>query len=103
MKRRTKEQMIPLINKWKRSNKSKQDYCSQHGMKVGVFYYWLSKLEKEEERGKKEQGKFLSMEISRKDEPTKNGLIELHYPNGVRLVLHELQDLSALPQLIQLV
>lgn len=100
MKRRTKEEMFSLLRKWKKSEQSKSDFCRQHGMKLGVFYYWLSKLEKEKEKAK-QQGKFISMHLPKKIEPHQKGLIEIYYPNGVRMLLHELTDLSVLPMLSQ--
>ena len=44
MQRWKKEQIYPLLKKWKKSNQSKRDFCSIHGIKVSTFYYWLSKL-----------------------------------------------------------
>ena len=100
MQRWKKEQIYPLLKKWKKSNQSKQDFCSLHGIKVSTFYYWLSKLDGEK-MDKKRQGEFIAVEVTNSTKRTKHASIELHYPNGVRLVIQELQDLSILPMLIQ--
>jgi len=100
MQRWKKEQIYPLLKKWKKSNQSKQDFCSLHGIKVSTFYYWLTKMD-DEQLNKKRQGEFIAVEVTDlTKEPTLSS-IEIHYPNGVRLVIQELQDLSVLPMLIQ--
>ena len=100
MQRWKKEQIYPLLKKWKKSNQSKRDFCSIHGIKVSTFYYWLSKLGSEQ-LDKKRQGEFISLELTNRTKRTTPASIEIHYPNGVRLVIQELRDLSVLPMLLQ--
>ena len=99
MQRWKKEQIYPLLKKWKKSNQSKQDFCSLHGIKVSTFYYWLSKLDGEK-LDKKRHGEFISVEVTDPSLRTNHFLVELHYPNGLRLLIHELQELSELTKLL---
>jgi hypothetical protein len=72
------EQMLAHIAAREQSGKSRKAYCEQHGLNLCVLNYWCAKLKREtttEPRG------FAEVEMKGAC------AMELHYPNGVRLLL----------------
>ena len=76
-KRRTKEEMFPIIEAWQSSGLTKQVFCDQQGMAKSVFFYWHKKYKAEQD-----PGGFLPMKIADDSSHTK---IEIVYPNGIIL------------------
>jgi hypothetical protein len=76
-KRRTKEEMFPIIEAWQSSGLTKQVFCDQQGMAKSVFFYWHKKYKAEQD-----PGGFLPMKIEDDSSHTK---IEIVYPNGIML------------------
>lgn len=82
---------VLMITDWRKSGKSKRLYCREHGINPSTFYYWFSRVKKEEE----EAVGFVTIE-----KPVPNKTIEITYPNGVRLRVEN--DLALVSQLIHL-
>lgn len=71
------EQMLAHVAAQEQSGTSRKAYCAAHGLNLHVLNYWCTKSKK---NGAARPG-FAQVELS-----TATGL-ELHYPNGVRLLL----------------
>jgi hypothetical protein len=86
--------MSALIEEWKSSGLSQQQFCHQHGIKRPTFAYW---------RKKSKDLLPSSPSSSRFQEilPPAGNSVEIRYPNGVVVCLPEV-DVDALKILIQL-
>lgn len=71
-----REMMVAHVAAYKASGKSRKDYCAEHGLNLNVMNYWCLK-----ERPLREPFGFIALE------PAITKSMEVHYPNGVRLVL----------------
>ena len=92
--------MFALIRQWESSGQSQEQFVIQQGIAISTFGYWRRKYLKETAQGEKH---FIPVKIAR-DSYTENsqGVLELVYPNGVRLVCSASMDLSRLKPLIVL-
>jgi hypothetical protein len=76
-----------------RSGTSRRAYCEQHGLKLCVLNQWFAKRKQEAvgaARG------FVPVEVSR------SMSLEVHYPNGVRLLLPTNTSLERIGSYIRL-
>jgi hypothetical protein len=71
-----REMMMAHVAAYNASGKSRKTYCVEHGLNLNVMNYWCLK-----ERRQDEPVGFIALE------PTTAENMEVHYPNGVRLVL----------------
>ncbi|MBW7846413.1 MAG: hypothetical protein M9900_09165 [Flavobacteriales bacterium] len=69
-------EMLAHVAAWKASGQPRKSYCSAHGLGLHTMAYWCSKARREQM-----PGGFVPLEVGAGE-----GL-ELHYPNGVRLLL----------------
>lgn len=93
--------MYALIRKWESSGISQVQFLEQHQIARSTFGYWRKKYLLEE--GKQQSGNFIPVKIAGSGTTVKEtSPIELHYPNGVRLVCSSSIDLSRLKSLIVL-
>jgi len=77
-RKRSMEQMRPVIKEWELSGQTKKDFCQQHGIGLPVFHYWYKRHKQEGTAGG-----FIPVVLNNK--PT--GHIEVGYPNGVTIKL----------------
>lgn len=96
----TKEQMYALIREWERSGLSQEKFFKQHRVPRSTFAYWRKKYLREAGQGKG-QDSFIPVKVDDADENTPE-LLQVIYPNGVRLVCSPGMDLSRLKPLIVL-
>jgi hypothetical protein len=86
------------ISAWEQSGKSKKQYCRDNNISFYRFYYWYRKFNKIDFCNKED---FVPLRIL--DKPAiKENKIEIHYPNGVKLLLTGENNLSYLRELIKL-
>ena len=92
--------MYSLIRQWESSGLSQTQFFRQNGNPKSTFGYWRKKYLKETSNSKKKE-QFIPVKIA-KTAYTNNsqGVLELVYPNGVRLVCTANMDLSRLKPLI---
>lgn len=107
MKRRTASQMRPIVKKWEQSSQPKSVFCQQHGIKIDTFNYWLKQLSGDLSEVGQSNQKLISLQVSGKDmdlgkEAIGQGIVTVYYPNGVRVVFHELSGLSHLSKTLQI-
>ncbi len=94
--------MYILIRQYESSNLTQEQFLSLHKIPKSTFGYWRKKYLEETGKAKRKES-FIPVKVSN-DSKTGNGagVIELVYPNGVRLVCSEGIDLSRLKPLIVL-
>lgn len=71
-----RQEMLAHVTSWKTSGMSRKQYCVEHGLNPHTMTYWCAKA-----RHGKLAGGFVPLEVGASDG------VEVHYPNGVRLVL----------------
>lgn len=71
-----REIMMAHVAAWKASGRSRKNYCADHDLSINVMNYWCARAHKQEPATG-----FAPVEISI------TAGMEVHYPNGVRLVL----------------
>jgi transposase-like protein len=49
-RRRTKEEMFPMVELWQHSGLSKKRFCEEKGIVKSVFHYWYKKYRKKMDR-----------------------------------------------------
>lgn len=81
--------MLALVAHWRESGLSRKTFCSQVGITMSKFNYWIAKSRQESAEG------FVQLTGS-----APSGMVELTYPNGVKL--QATADLSLLSRLIHL-
>lgn len=77
-KKRSREEMFPIIEEWQTSKENKKAFCKQKGIAISVFYYWQKRYI--EEQG---SGGFVPIRINTKGKVSRSSVIEIEYPNGV--------------------
>lgn len=98
--RHTKEKMYALILKWESSGLTQEKFFEQHRIPRSTFGYWRKKYLKETVL-RKVKDNFIPITLSHATEKSPE-LLEVIYPNGVRLVCSSGMDLSRLKPLIVL-
>jgi hypothetical protein len=71
-----REMMLGHVDAWKASGESRKNYCARHGLNLSVMNYWCVQASK-----RMHASGFAVVEL------VADECVELHYPNGVRLVL----------------
>jgi hypothetical protein len=78
--RRTAEEMFAHLERFARSGLSRKAYCEAHGLSFHVLGYWVKRLQEKEDCGG-----FAELHLRMDRCSVEGGLIELEYPNGVRV------------------
>ncbi len=102
MSRRTKATMYPLIKTWESGSQSKTAFCKEQEINIHTFSYWVQKYREEDQQPKQSGENFISLDIDASLPVAGAGLLELSYPNGVRLNFSQLVDIEYLASLIRL-
>mgnify|MGYP001800267115 CR=1 FL=1 len=87
--------MFALMAQWESSGLTRQQFCKEHGVKLGNFSYWRTRYLRSKSSKKPEN--FVKVT------PIQATSIELIYPNGVKIVLPADSDSGTLSSLIHLV
>lgn len=98
--RNTKEQIYGLILEWESSGLSQEKFFSRHGIPRSTFSYWRKQYLRETGLRKGKEN-FIPVTLGHATEKSPE-LLEVIYPNGVRLVCSSGMDLSRLKPLIVL-
>ena len=92
--------MFALIRQWEKSGLTQENFFNQHGIPKSTFVYWRTRYLKETGHSK---GKNNFIPVKLDNAPEKgHQVIELVYPNGVRMVCSADTDLSLIKSLIVL-
>ena len=92
------EQMYGLVESYKSSGLSREAFCADAGVSTAKFAYWYRKYHQSSSSSSSSSSSFIPLNL---DGVPRAGY-ELVYPNGVRLLLPEL-DLAILKSLLCLV
>ena len=87
------KQMFCHIQKWEQTNLSQRAYCKEQGIKMHIFSYWLDKYRRKSVKN----NEFIEI-----NGLSANSGIQLHYPNGVELILPAHISVEYLKRLIQI-
>jgi hypothetical protein len=106
-------EMTKLIASWKESGLSQRIFCERSVYTMSKFKYWIKKLKQVKSSPNVEQPVslqikppvFLPVEVttSLSDTIPKASVIEIHYPNGVKVTCESNLDNLKLQTLIQAV
>lgn len=91
--------MLALIEQWGQSGMRQKDFYRQHNIPSHVFYYWLKRYQKQKTRRRKlvpATNGFVQLQPS----VLSSSNIELHLPNGNRIVFHQQVSVDYLKALI---
>jgi len=98
-KRRSAEEMFPLIEQYLSRPEKQDDFCRAHDLPKAVFAYWLRRYRSSQ--AKEEEG-FVEL-LSSSDTSSSFPGLEVEYPNGVKIRIHRDISLDDLQSLIELV
>lgn len=107
MSHRKKTEMYPLVEAWQNSQQSKVEFCEAKSINVHTFTYWLQKykIEQSEKINPPSKNKFLPLQIKKpptSSTATSPATIEIQYPNGIQLRIHQQVDTQFLTTLLQI-
>lgn len=90
--------MFSLIEIWKGSGKTQQEFCKEKDIAYSKFHYWLKKYNADESTPNGSSG-FMAITVKNRTRVGGGGL-ELVYPDGRRLIFHQDVDPSFLRALL---
>ena len=99
LQKATQIKMFQLIEEWKQDEESRVSFCKSKQLSIKTFTYWYKRYK---EQLSVEGNAFLPVTIPARLESSLDG-IEIHYPNGVRIVLPKNSDLSMVRTFINMV
>ena len=91
--------MFALVEEWQQSGLTQVVFCENKKISPNTFTNWHNKYKQQPNALVKA---FIPVTIAR-NEQTSCGEIEIHYPNGVRVVLPNNSDLSMVRTFINMV
>ena len=86
-RQRTAKEMFPKVEAYLRGSLSKSKFCKAQGINIHTFTYWHQKYKAFQDKVKEKpvsNSKLISLEVS---PPPHAEMLEMCYPNGVRLRL----------------
>ena len=90
-----REYMFTLVRQWRESGLTRKEFCSQHGISMAKFGYWIARWKEVQVGG---DSGFIPMGTSRS---VGHPVLSVIYPNGVRVEVPG-ADLGLLSRLIAL-
>ena len=90
-----REYMFTLVRQWRDSGLTRKEFCTQHGITIAKFGYWIARWKEDQSGG---GSGFIPMGTATAGNPS---VISVVYPNGVRLEVPS-ADLGLLSRLIAL-
>ena len=93
----TRQLMFSLIEIWKGSGKTQQEFCKETDIAYSKFHYWLKKYNGHGPTPDPSSG-FMAVTLNRTS--TRSSGLELVYPDGRRLIFHQDVDPSFLRALL---
>jgi len=70
--------MFSLVDQWKTSKMTQQQFCAKHDLKVGTFAYWVARHK--QAGSENSAGGFVGVDVSGL---TEEAPVRIAYPNGV--------------------
>ena len=94
---RTSAEMSSLIRQWEGSNLKQREFCSRHGIKPHIFWYWLRRY-REQQRSSDQSKGFIPIEVEAA--PSEAVFAEITYVDGTRLVFRDRVEVKFLQKLL---
>ena len=91
--------MLALIEQWEQSGMRQKDFYQHHNIPSHVFYYWHKRYQKQKTRPRKSiraKSSFVRLQPSN----LSSNNMELHLPNGNRIIFHQQVSVEYLKALI---
>lgn len=92
-----RQQMFELIEQWKQSGIAQNAFCEQQSMPFHKFYYWYKCYRSVNDISEKNNRGFVKLKI---EKPSVASSVEIHFPDGVRVLFHEPVSSNYLKSLI---
>lgn len=89
--------MFEMIEQWQQSGLTKKAYCLQQSIKHHSFYYWYKRYRQQHAQADGNSSSFIKLQL---EKPVISGSAEIHFPGGIRIILHEPVSSSYLKSLI---
>jgi hypothetical protein len=90
--------MFSLIEIWKGSGKTQQEFCKEKDIAYSKFHYWLKKYTGHGSTPDASSG-FMAITVKNRTS-VRDGGLEVIYPDGRRLIFHQDVDPSFLRALL---
>jgi len=90
--------MFSLIEVWKSSGKTQQEFCKEKDIAYHKFHYWFKKYNNHDQ-AIKTQATFTRIKVKEQIAGS-SGVIELAYPDGRRLIFNQPVDVHFLRSLL---
>lgn len=90
--------MFSLIEVWRASGKTQQEFCQEKDIAYSKFHYWLKRYKEHNLTGDAKPG-FVPVKVKNQT-VVRTGALELVYPDGRRLIFHQDVDPSFLRTLL---
>lgn len=94
-RRRTRDEMFPIVEAWQHSGLSKKAFCEDRDMAKSVFLYWCKRYREENELGG-----FVPLSVGTSQGFATSHSIEIQYPNGIVLKLPASTPVSLVRQYV---
>ena len=94
----TQQLMFSLIEIWKGSGKTQQEFCKEKDIAYSKFHYWFKKYNAQGSTPDTSSG-FMAITVKNRTS-VRGGGVELVYPDGRRLIFHHDVDPSFLRALL---
>lgn len=86
MRTKKKEAMFALVEQWQESDQTQQAFAAAHNISRPCFSYWRAKYMASKSHEDSPSG-FIA--VSPTDTLSSEGKVEMVFPNGVRILFHE--------------
>jgi len=86
--------MLRLVGQWDREKESRHSFCQRHNITIHSFGYWRTKYLKQQ----KPSGSFTQLPAA----TTQTNQLEIHFPNGIRVLVPSGSDMAMVAHLISL-
>jgi transposase-like protein len=100
-KHKSEKEMFSIVKSCIDSGNSRREFCQQQGISKATFYNWYKKYKDSE---LKSPERFIPVKVivpgSRQNATDNRPVIEINYPNGVRLNLQGTTDISFIRSLV---
>lgn len=84
--KRTKQEIEVLIEQWRKSGKTKKDFCQDYPLNYQTFIGWTKKKKKELTLSKKTSSNFIPLEVTKESRAV---FAEIRLSNGNSVIIHE--------------
>jgi hypothetical protein len=83
-KEEVRQQMFAMIIQWQQSGLSQKAWCRQSGIAYHVFHYWYKRYR--DANNTSQMSSFTELKV----QPVAFGFMELLFPDGRRLLFHQM-------------